>query len=438
MEIAILILALLVLLNGLFAMAELAMMTSRHGRLQQMAATGSRGAAAALTLAREPTRFLSTVQVGITLIGILSGALGENAISERFEKLIAKIPGLEPHADTISLVIVVLLITYFSLVVGELVPKRIALSYPEAVAAKIARPLSVMSTITAWPVRFLSYSTEALVAVLRVKKTHASEEVSEADVRAIIDRAAGTGIFTKQEITLFQHILRAGDLNVGDIMVPRTEIVWIDNDESIETVRVLIGTSPFSHFPVCRGSLDRLIGVVHVKDLITYGLLAGADFKVSVVAHQPLCVPESLPALRLLDQFQKSKVHIAFVVDEHGGMLGMLTLNDITSTIVGDISRPGEAATATIVRRSDGSWLIDGRLPIHLLISELTLSEEAAESIPNVTTVGGVVPAILGRIPREGETVTWQGYRIEVIDMDGARVDKLLATRLPEAPTPSE
>lgn len=426
MLIAVLILGILLVLNGIFAMAELAMMTSRQSRLQQAAAGGSKGAATALSLAREPTRFLSTVQVGITLIGILAGAFGENAISGRLEGYVAQIPVLEPYADTISLVFVVLLITYFSLVIGELVPKRIALAYPETVASTIARPLNTLSKIAAWPVRVLSVSTEALLAVLRVK-TRQGDDVSEEDVKALMARAAGTGVFTPQELKLFQRTMRAGDLVVRDLMVPRKDIIWIDQDESIDAVRVLVGTSPHSHFPVCRENLDHVVGVVHVKDLIAYGLLAGTQFKVTAVAHTPLFVPETMPALRLLDQFQQSRNHFAFVVDEYGGTLGMLTLNDVTRAIVGDVARRGDASMPTIVRRSDGSWLVDGRLALHELIGVLQVGTDIEATLPDVSTVGGLVTHNLGHIPVEGEKLVWAGYELEVIDMDGVRIDKVLA-----------
>jgi putative hemolysin len=246
MVISILILAVLLILNGVFAMSELAMMTSRQSRLQQSAKAGSRGAAAAVALAREPTRFLSTVQVGITLIGILAGAFGENAFSGKLEPLVSRVPGLEPYADTIALALVVLLITYFSLVVGELVPKRIALAYPEMIASTISRPLNVLSIITAWPVKVLTVSTEVLLKILRIKP-QGGDDVSEDDVKALISRAATTGIFTLQELKLFQQTMRAGDLVVRDLMVSRADIIWIEEDEPIDAVRVLVGTSPWQH-----------------------------------------------------------------------------------------------------------------------------------------------------------------------------------------------
>jgi len=432
-----LLLAFLLLLNGLFALSELAVMTSRHGRLQQAARAGGKGAAAALRLAREPTRFLSTVQVGITLIGVLAGAYGEKALSGHLEPLVASVPLLAPAAGEIALGIVVIAITYCWLVFGELVPKRVALAHPEAAASAIARPLHALSVVAAWPVRLLSASTDLLLRALRVRPPSLAD-VSEDDVRSMIASAASTGVFTPQELKVFQRTMRAGDLVVRDLMVPRTDVVWIDAGQDMEGVRVLVGTSPHSHFPVCNGDLDQLVGVVHIRDLVAYGLATGENFKVGVVAHKPLFVPESMPALRLLDQFQGARNHVAMVVDEYGSIQGLLTLNDVTRAIVGEVSRTGDAGYPSMHRRDEHSWLVDGRLPLHELVLGLNLSAEAEAASPDVSTVGGLVTTMLGHFPDEGESIVWQGHRIEVVDLDGHRVDKLLVTaQADELPGPS-
>jgi putative hemolysin len=428
MTISLLLLAVLVLLNGLLAMSELAVMTSRRGRLQQQAARGSRGASAALRLADDPTRFLSTVQVGITLIGILAGAIGEKALSGRLTTLLAEVPVLAPHAELAALAVVVLLITYLSLVVGELVPKRIALAHPEAVAASIARPLHLLSTVAAWPVKLLSISTDAILRAFRITAS-ARDEVSEEDVKALLARAARMGVFTPQELGLFHRTMRVGDLAVRDLMVARKDIVWIGDRASIEALRVLVGTNPHSHFPVCEGSLDRVKGVVHVKDLIAHGLIAGRSFEVSSVMQSPLFVPETTPVLRLLDLFAEARTHTAFVVDEYGATRGMLTLNDVARAILGEVRRRGEAAAPSIRPCGDGAWLLDGRLRLHELAVALHLPEGIEKSAPQVSTVAGLVTTILGRIPAEGEQVRWEGLELEVVDMDDARVDKLLVRR---------
>lgn len=426
-------LAFLILLNGIFAMSELAMMTSRHSRLQQSAEAGSRRARAALALAREPTRFLSTVQVGITLIGIFAGAFGEQAISGKLEPLIARIPALAPQADLISLLIVVLGITYCSLVIGELVPKRIALAHPEAVALLIARPLTVLSIIAALPVRILSASTELVLKILRIKPRD-TDDVSEEDVRSLVARAATTGIFTKEEHRLFKRLMRVGDLTVRDLMVSRLDIVWLNESDTADSVRTLLGSSPYSHYPICRGDLDHIVGVVHIKDVIAYGLLADADFRVAEVAQKPMFLAQHTPALQALEQFQSRKLHVAFVIDEYGQTKGLVTLNDVTAALIGDMNRRGEAAPVSMVRRDDGSWLIDGRVPLRDLPEALGVPAEALEDHRDVTTVAGLTISMIGRIPKEGDKALWRNWRLEIIDMDGARVDKVLATPVPPPP----
>ena len=429
---AIVVLLILFLLNGICAMAEMAMMTSRQSRLQASAKAGHKGAAAALALSKEPTRFLSTVQVCITLIGILAGAYGEKKLGLDIESFVKdEVPALAAWAGTIATIIVVLGITYFSLVLGELVPKRIALAFPEFVASAISRPLNGLSFIAAIPVKILTVSTEAILTLFRIK-TDARDDVSEEDVQSLMARAASTGVFTPQEHELFKRTVRVGDLRVADLMVRQADIMWIDASSPIDEVRVLVGTCPYSHFPVCNESLANLVGVVHIKDLIAYGLLAGKDFKVSEVAQKPLFVPESMPALKMLDKFQKTKNHVAFIVDEYGTTVGLLTLNDVVAALVGDVSRQGDPSPKKAIRREDGSWLIEGRQLLHDLLPTLEITLPADEELPDATTTAGLVLELLGHLPTEGEYVTWKGWRLEVVDMDGTRIDRVLAMKAPE------
>lgn len=432
MLLPILILALLILVNGVFAMSELAMMTSRKSRLEASAKAGHPGAAAAITLANEPSRFLSTVQVGITLIGVLAGAFGENALSGEIEPILARIPVLEPHADKAALALVVILITYFTLVVGELIPKRIALAFPETMASLIAPPLLILSKLSALPVRVLTLSTDAVLKLLRIRIS-TRDDVSEEDVRSLMDRAASTGVFTPQELNLFQRTMRIGDLTVRDLMVARADVVFIEENDPPTIVRILLGTNPFSHFPVCRGGLENVLGVVHIKDLISHGLLAGEDFRVADIMKPPIYVPETLPALSLLDTLKDSTGHIAFVVDEYGVTEGLLTLNDITRAVVGfDHAHPAHAAPA-MIPRGDRQWLVDGRLPLVDLIQNLDLPKSILEQNAGISSVAGLVAAELGRIPSEGETLRWKGYTFEIVDMDGTRIDKLIVTQESES-----
>jgi putative hemolysin len=290
----------------------------------------------------------------------------------------------------------------------------------------------VISAIAALPVRVLSASTDVLLRLFRVPAP-SREDLSEEDVTMLVAKAASTGVFTPAEHRIVDRVFQVGDLSVGSLVVPRSAIVWIDEETSAEDVKVLVGTSPYSHFPVCRGSLDEILGVVHIKDLIAHGLIAGAEFKVLSVAQKPLFIPETTPVLKVLETFQQSKNHIAFVIDEYGGTEGLVTINDIVQAILGDLSRRGEDGPPDAVQRGDGSFLLDGLLPLHELIGTLGATADPAgrdDELPDVNTAAGLVMALLDHVPRKGEFIEWRGWRLEVVDMDGQRVDQLLATRL--------
>lgn len=427
MTTAFLVLLALLILNAILAASELAVMTSRPSRLQGLAKNGHGRARQVLQLAQDPTRFLSTVQVGITLVAILAGAYGERQFAMPIQKWLEQFDLTRSYAVPIAFTSVVVVITYFSLVLGELVPKRLALAYPERLAMLIAPMVVGLSWLSAPMVKVLSASTHAVMSTLGIRPR--GDDVSEDDVKALVARAASTGVFDPLEYKLFERAMRAGDLTVRNLMVPRTQVMWIEEDMHAEDVRVLIGTAPFSHFPVCRNGLDHLLGVVHVKDLISYGLLAGADFKASTVAQKPVYVPESMPVLRLLDLFQRNRTRVAFVVDEHGSVEGLITANDLVQAIVGDLSRQGEDESPRAVRREDGSLLIDGRLPVSDAIAALDLPADAADELPDVATAAGLVTALVGDLPGTGTRVQWRGWEFEVLDLDGQRVDKIMATR---------
>ena len=435
MTVTLSILAVLLLVNAVLAASELAMMTSRPSRLQSLADSGHRGARLAVGLAREPTRFLSTVQVGITLVAILQGAYGERALVGHVAEWVAAWEPLAKHAEIVALAIVVSGLTYVMLVFGELIPKRIALAHPEAVASLIAPVLSVISWVAAGPVWVLTASTERMLSLVGVRARR--DEVNEEDVRAIVARAASTGVFDPMEHRIFERALRVGDMTAKSLMVPRGQITWIDAGMPAEDVRILIGTAPFSHFPVCDGSIDRLKGVVHVKDLIAYGLLAGTDFKVGTVMQDPTYVPDTMPALKLLQLFQQNRTRIAFVVDEHGGLEGLVTANDVVQALLGDMGRGGEDELPRATRRDDGSWLVDGRLPLPELLATLGIGADAAEELPDVATAAGLMTALLGDLADTGDHSDWCGWRFEVVDLDGRRIDKLLVSPAPRPDQPS-
>ncbi|MFM8639696.1 MAG: hemolysin family protein [Planctomycetota bacterium] len=423
------ILAALIALHAFVAACELAVMTARPSRLEAMAARGNRGARHALALSRDSARLLSTVHLIMTMTAIIEGAYGERELAHHLEVWLNDYPTLAPHAQTISFITVISILSYLLLVVGELVPKQLGIAYPERVATLTSTPLWVMSRIAGMPVKALSSSTNALCRLLGIRPRR--EDVSEEDVKAMVAQATSTGVFDPMERRIFERALRVGDMTARSLMVPRADITWIDAGMPAEDVRVLIGTAPFSHFPVCEGSIDRLLGVVHVKDLISYGLLAGTEFKVSAVMQAPLYVPDSMPALKLLQVFQSNRARIAFVVDEHGGLEGLVTANDVVQALLGDLSRGGEDELPGAVRREDGSWLIDGRLPIPEVLATLGIDGDAAEDLPDVATAAGLVTALLGDLPRTGDRVSWHGWSFEVADLDGRRVDKLLVSPAP-------
>ncbi len=423
----ILVLLLLILFNGLFAMSEMAIVASRRVRLMQASRSGDRLASAALLLAEHPTRFLSTVQVGITMIGIFAGAFGEAAIARDFEAWLARFPALAPYSRAIAFAVVALSITFLSLVVGELVPKRIALSSPERVARIIAPPMTLLSRLAAPFVYLLSLATDVIVRLLGVRRV-TDHAVSEEEVKGLIEQGAQTGVFHETEEELVMRVFRLADRQVGELMVPRLDIDWLPADATVERVRVAVATSSHSHFPVCEGGLDRVVGVVHVKDLVKHGLITD-EVNVRALARPPIFVPETMPALSALEMFRTKGMHIAFVLDEYGSLEGLITLNDIVQGVFGEVARADEAQEPLEVRRRDGSWLLDGMLPVDRL-KELLEVMELPEEEAGYQTLGGMLMTCLGRVPQAGDEYRWREFRFEVVDMDRRRVDKVMVGRV--------
>jgi putative hemolysin len=419
-----LILIALVLVNGLFAMAELAVFSSRVTRLRQLAQGGSRGARAALRLLDDPTRFLSTVQFYITLIGVLAGVYSGVRFAEPLADWLAGIDLFAPVAqylDTTAYAIVVVGVTYLSLVIGELVPKRWALTNPEAIAATLARPmqwLSVASTPFVW---VLQSSTELVARLLGLRKS-TTRGVNEEEIRSMIAEATHTGIFQVAEHQMIEGVLRLPDRTVRSIMVPRGDVVWLDAADSRETVWNTVRTSGHSRYPVCKGQLDELLGLVMTGDLAEW-LGDPAAGELGARARAPLIVHESTRILRLLELFRESKMHFAVIVDEHGSIEGVVTPSDILTAITGELPEAASEEEPEAVARDDASWLVDGRMAIddveRLLGGGNMRSGDA-----------GFVLAQLGHLPTTGESFRWRGLRFEIVDMDGRRIDKLLIHRL--------
>ncbi len=417
----------LILLNGFFAMAELAIVSSRRIRLQQMAEAGNRGATRALALAENPGRFLSGVQVGITLIGIMSGAYGGSTLGARLGTVLNDYPIFAPRGEEIAFVLVVIAITALSVVVGELVPKRIALLQPERIAATVAGPLQILVLIARPLVWLLETSTALLLKLLRIPEKR-NESVTEEEVRIAIAEGTEAGVIDEVEEKMIHGVLALADSSVASVMVPRPDVYWIDLADQRTTIEREIADCPYSRIVVARdGDLGRPLGVVQKKDLVG-DLISGFGIRVEERLIQPAFVPETMPVLRLLETFKASPVHIAFIVDEYGDFLGIATLNDVLEGIAGGLGDEHEQPSENIVRRPDGSWLVDGRAPATDLIEKLKLRDSEGE----FHTAAGFALERLAHIPVECETFEIPGWRVEILDMDGKRIDKLLFTPTPE------
>jgi putative hemolysin len=422
-----LILILLTIVNGLLALSELAVVSARKVRLSQMAGEGSHGAQRALELVESPNRFLSTVQIGITLVSILQGAFAGATLARPIAALFARIPFLAPESEALGLVVVVALTTYVSLVVGELVPKRLAMQNPERMAAIVAPAMHRLSVITTPFVKLLSVSTDLLLRLLGVRHTD-DPPVTADEILALMRQGVQAGVFEKTESEMVAAIMSLDDRRVDQLMTPRTEIEWIDLDEPLEKNLALITNSRHARFPAGRGTLDNVVGVIRTKDLLKRSL-NGQPVDLHASTREALFIPESALASHALELFRQSNNHIALVISEYGGIEGLITLNNLVGQIIGDVEKP--AGT----QRPDGSWLLDGLLPTDELKTIFDLKALPGEQEGHYQTLGGFVMAQLGHIPRAVDQFEWDGLRFEVMDMDGKRVDKVLVTRLPHAET---
>jgi len=424
--IEIVFIALLLIANGVFAMSEIAVISSRKARLQRMAAGGDRRARAALELAEAPDRFLSTVQIGITLVGILAGAFGGATVAEQLGIAIDRVPALNPYGEALGLTVVVLAITYLSLVVGELVPKRVGLNNPEGIARVVARPMTALSRLASPVVHLLSFSTSAVLRLLRTRPPE-GPPVTEDEVRVMIEQATDAGVFEQAEREMVESIFRLGDRRVTALMTPRPDMAWLDINSPVEEITRQISASHYSRLPVCDRHPDNVLGMVKAKDLLS-AVLSGKPLDLRASLRQPLFVPESMMALRLLELFRESRSHVALVVSEHGSVEGLVTLTDVLEAIVGDLVPPGGPAEPPAVRREDGSWLLDGGITIDDFKEIFPVGQMPGEEDGAYQTLAGFIITRLGRIPAAADRFEWGGLSFEVMDMDGRRVDKVLVT----------
>ena len=433
----ILIILVLILLNGVFAMSELALVSAKRMRLERRAEEGSHGARTAIALADDPSHFLSTVQVGITLIGIFTGAFGEASLVSRLTPQIEAVGPLAPYAYEIALFIVVLSITFVSIVLGELVPKSIAMRYPEAMATLIAPPLNLLSKIMAPFVKVLSLTTEAIVRLFGIHDAK-EEAPTEEDITGMFKEGTDAGLFEKTEYDIVSRALRLDDRHLKALMTPRVDLVMIDLDAERQDALELITCHTYSRFPVYRGDRAQILGYVKVRDLLAQSVRHGSLEAVNIEAavQDILFVPETVSAMVLLELFKKNRAELALIVDEYGDIQGMVTLSDVMSALVGDVTVIGEEHDPDAVQRQDGSWLLDGGVDLDRFRDLMNAAVRFPdEELGAYHTLAGFVLYQFGYIPKTSEFFEWDGYRIEVVDMDGNRIDRILVQQLP-APEP--
>jgi putative hemolysin len=423
------LLAFLIVLNGLFAMSEMALTAARKARLQVMVESGDPGAQAAMALHENPTRWLSTVQIGITSIGILNGIVGENAFSEPLAHwLVDTFHVPERPSVVAATALVVMIITVLTIVFGELVPKRLGQMYPETVARLVARPMNWLSMAARPLVMLLSTSTNAVLRLMGIRGGP-TRAVTEEEIAASLEEGLDAGVIEAQEHQMVRNVFRLDDRQIGSMMIPRAEIVWIDVDAPTAEVLALVAENGHTRYPVCRGGLDDVLGVLGAHSLLQ-PLARGESLDLQPLLQSPVFVPETLSGMELLEHFRVSRADLVFVVDEYGAVQGVITERDLLEAITGEFGAPSDE-DSWAVRRADGSWLMDGLIPVPELKDRLELKELPDEERGRYNTLAGMVMLLLGRLPKVTDSVDWQGWRFEVVDLDGKRVDKVLVTRTP-------
>lgn len=427
------IILLLVLANGIFAMSEIAVVAARKIRLQQRAEEGDRRAQAALDLANAPAQFLSTVQFGITLVGVLAGAYGGARLSVPLADLIGRIPELARYADPIALGIVVAAITVLSLIFGELVPKNVGLQYPETIASWVAKPMMWLSKVGGPFVRALTGATTLIMHLFGIKGS-AEGGLTQDEIRAVISEGAETGVIEPAEESIVQRVFQLGDQRAAAIMTPRVDIEWVHVDTTPDELREFLASHSHTQFVVCQDDLDNVLGTVRSADLLP-AVLRGGNIDLRTLIREPLFVPDSMRAFQLLEAFRSSHKHVAIVMDEFGAVEGLVTVTDLLEGLVGAL--PGDAAEArgAFVPRGDGSWLVEGSAPMDDVVAKFDL-QVPEEETGAYHTLAGFVMARLGHIPRTADRFEWGPLRFEVVDMDGRRVDKVMVSRVPSLQAP--
>ena len=431
------LLVLLILFNGVLAMSEIAVVSARKARLQKLADDGSPGARSALELSNEPSAFLSTIQVGITTVGILSGAIGENVIADPLSLWLSGFPLLEPYARAVALTIVVVGLTYFSVVVGELVPKRLGLLAPETIAALVASPMNVLARV-AKPIVWLLSSSSTLVLQLIGARKRGDPPVTNDEINVLMGQGAEAGVFHESEQAIVSNVLRLDEQRIGAIMTHRNDIYALDLADPEAEVRLRLAESPYTRIVVCRNGLEHIVGILRTSDLLKVAL-SGDPLNIEKHLRPPLYVPEGVTTTHLLESFRRDRQQCALIVDEYGELQGIVTLTDVLTSIVGDLPSADGPEDEEIVARADGSLLVDGSVAIERLKAVADIEDDLPGEEENAyNTLGGLAMYVLGRVPLVADAFEVAGFRFEVVDMDKNRVDKVLVSRLPEAETGSE
>jgi putative hemolysin len=408
-------------------MSEIAVVAARKVRLQQRAEEGDEGARRALALAHDPEKFLSTVQVGITMVGVFAGAYGGNRLAEPLSARIDDIPQLAAYSDNIALALVVTVITVLSLIVGELVPKRIGLNSPEAIASWVARPMMMLARVGGPIVAFLTGATNMVLRAFGIKG-EADPNLTEDEIKALISQGAETGAVGVTEENIVQRVFQLGDQRVAAIMTPRPDIEWIDVDAGEEELREFLASHSHTQFVVCHGGLDEVLGIVRSADLLPLAF-QGSRIDLRSLTREALFVPDSMPAVQLLESFRGSHKHVALVMDEYGAVEGLVTVTDLLTAIVGELPADASEAAGSFVSRADGSWLVEGSAAMEEVMDHFGLDDLPEDEKGAYQTIGGFVMARLGRVPKAADQFEWGGMKFEVMDMDGRRIDKVLVSR---------
>lgn len=428
----ILILFILILVNGIFSMSEIALVSAKKARLEQMANKGDEAARIALKLAKNPGRFFSAVQIGITLTGILLGLVSGGRITVFFAHILDKSPLLKPYSQDLAIVIVVLILTYFTLVLGELVPKRIGLGRPERIAKAVSPLMNFISIITFPFIWLLTISSNAIVKLFHIQVT-SNNTVTEEDIKALIDEGTSSGMIEETEQEIIERVFHLGDRNITSLMTHRTDMIWIEVNDSREEIRRMIASELHSIYPVCEQQIDHLLGVIYIKDLYQ----AAEQTPIRDLLKKPVFVPEGNSAYQLMELFKQTKVHFAFIVDEYGSLQGMITVNDIMEAILGDMPEPDEK-DYEIIKGPDDSWLVDAQIPFYDFLTYFEKEDWLGEISQDFDTLAGFILHYLEHIPQIGEKLDWRGFSFLITSMDGHRIDQIsVKLSKPSLPSPT-